>query len=108
MILFKNLPKSADNLPESSMTEAISKLASVDPEHILVEHVCIAFGVSRNRGRQICELALERGLFRRVNDLSKREVFALCDNAMPLQSKVVYVEGNRWTRWPVPGRHVRR
>jgi hypothetical protein len=108
MNLFKNVPKSADNQQESSMTEAIRKLASVDPEHILVEHVCIAFGVSRKRARQICDDAIERGLFHRVNDLGNREVFALCDDAKTFQKKLECNEGNRWTRWPVPDRHVRR
>ena len=108
MNLFKSVPTSLDDLLESSMTDAITKLASVDPQHILLEHVCIAFRVSRKRARQICDGAVARGLFRRANDPSKREVYALCDSAMPFQRKMECDEGNRWTRWPVPDRHSRR
>jgi hypothetical protein len=148
MNLFKNSVK-ADRPLESSMTEAVAKLASVDPECIHIEHVCIAFGVSRKRARRICEEAVERGIFHRqiqvlcpdgsvaasasaydglpatircrrdsagafdsitmhTHDLPKREIFALCDSYMPFRRRVASIEGNRWTRWPMPDRHTRR
>lgn len=148
MNLFKNSVKPS-KVPESSMTEAIAKLASIDPECIHVEHVCIAFGVPRKRARQICEEAVERGVFYRqiqvlypdgsvaayastyddlpatvrcrhdldcdfdslimhTDDLRKREIFALCNSKTPFRRRAASKEGNRWMRWPMPDRHMRR
>jgi hypothetical protein len=147
MKLFKSSLKDPGKPLESSMTEAIAKLASVDPECIHLEHVCIAFGVPRKRARQICEEAVERGVFYRqiqvlcpdgrvaavasayqdlpatvrywhdpdgdseskrmhTDGLRKREIFALCNSNTPFRRRVAYVEGKRWTRWPIPDRHI--
>lgn len=60
----------ARNTKESSMAEGIAKLAGVDPQCIYIEHVCIAFGVSTQRAKQICDEAIREGiLYRQIQIL---------------------------------------
>ena len=53
-----------------SMNDAITKLAFVDPQCIYIEHICIAFDISRKHARKVCREAVARGLlFRQIQVL---------------------------------------
>jgi hypothetical protein len=66
MTLFRKWAMRMRRPAELTMADGLSKLASVQPESIYIEHVCIAFNVSRIRARKICEEAVDRGLLSRT------------------------------------------
>ena len=67
---FADSERNASKSIELSMAEGIARLASVDPECIYIEHVCIVFGVSKDRAKEICDQALKQGaLYRQIQVL---------------------------------------
>jgi hypothetical protein len=82
------------------MSEGIAKLAFVDPQCIHIEHVCIAFGVSRKEAKKICRKAVARGLFYRQFQVLSPDgsiaAFASSRKDLPTSVMCLYDrEGNR-------------
>ena len=97
--LTKSGSKAADAI-EPSMAEGIAKLARVDPQCIYVEHVCIAFGVSMLRAKQICEEAVKQGiLYRQIQILSPDgsvAALASSDEDLPDSVKCWHYQNGSW------------